>query len=300
MALEDKNKHSILFIETGGTTGGGSFEMLYHNLKFLDRQKYKPVVVFVNKNHYAELIRKMEIPVFIFTDCLLSKHVNRFLTLIFHKLARFIETFTPYLYLPYIRIIKAPLICKICRLIEKNDVELIHLHTQIQRDLFGVFAAKKMKVPCVSHLRSARSHGYESRRAKFCNQYVNCFLANSERVKSHWINLGLDNKKTKVVYNGILLNDIRPANIREEWNIQDEVKHIIGCVGRLSWEKGHTFLFNAFALLSETMPDTVLVIVGDGEIKKELEQNANKMGLREKLIFTGYQSKAAIISEAFN
>ena len=298
--LNDKTEYPILFIETGGTISGGSFEMLYQHLRFLDRQKYRPVVVFINKNHYAELIRKMDISVYILTDYLLSKHVNRFLTLILHKLSRFIEIFTPYLYLPYIRFIKAPLIYKICRLIKKNNIELIHLHTQLHRDLFGVFAAKKMKVPCISHLRSNRSHGFEARRARFCNQFITSYLAISKGIKNHWINLGLDKNKTKILYDGIIISSIKPANIRKDWNIGDEVKYIIGCVGRLSWEKGHIFLLNAFALFSKMMPDTVLVIVGDGDIKKELEQNAYDLGLREKIIFTGYQLNASDMTAAFD
>ena len=300
MVLNDNKTNRILFIETGGTSSGGSFRMLYYHLKFMDKQKYKPVVVFVNKSHYSDTIRKMGIPVYTLTDCLLSEHVTPLLTLVLHKTARFIETFMPFLYLTYIRIIKAPLIFQVCRIIDKYNIDIVHLHSQIQRDLFGVFAVKKMKVPCVSHLRSDRSKGYDQIRANFCNRFITSYLAISEKIRSYWLTLGLDDMKTILLYDGIFISEIKPADIRKEWDISDSNKYIIGCVGRLSWEKGHTFLLNAFKHFSETIPDAVLMIVGDGAIKKELELTANEIGIREKIIFTGHQLNSLEMIASFD
>ena len=300
MLVNDHKKGHILFIETGGTSSGGSFRMLYYHLKLMNKQKYNPVVVFINNNNYAESIRKMGIPVYIFTDYLLSGHLNPFLTKIFLKTARFVEVYMPFLYLTFIRVIKALLIYRVCRIVEKYEIDIIHLHTQIQRDLFGIFVVKKMKVPCISHLRSDVSYGFDYTRANFCNEFVTCYLANSKSIKSHWIKLGLADEKSKVIYNGLLLKNVKPTDIRKEWEIGNDVKYIIGCVGRLTREKGHTFLLNAFKHLSETMPDTILMIVGDGLIKKEIELLANELGVREKIIFTGHQLNSLEMIAAFD
>ncbi len=42
---------NILYLETG-VTGGGSFESLYEQVRELDREKFAPVVVFLNESKY--------------------------------------------------------------------------------------------------------------------------------------------------------------------------------------------------------------------------------------------------------
>ena len=288
MLVESDNGLSILFIESG-TWGGGSFESLYHHLRVLDKKKFKPVVVFISETHYAKTIRKMGIPVYIFTDYLQSKHMHNSLRFILHKLTRLIECYLPCIYLTHIRIIKAPLINNICRIVKKHRIDIIHLNTQIQRDLFGVFAARKTNRPCISHLRSDRSGDFNQKRAGFCNQYVSCYIANSKKIKEYWVDIGVDNNKTKIIYNGIPEESVKPLDIRKKWNINARVNNIIGCVGRLAWAKGHIFLLKSFKLLTESNADNALLIIGHGDLREELEKEVRDMGLEKNVYFTGYQ-----------
>ena len=58
-------------------------------------------------------------------------------------------------------------------------------------------------------------------------------------------------------------------------------------VGRLSPEKAHWRLMNAFALLNQEFPDTQLVIVGDGPLADELKDLASSLGVSDSVVFTG-------------
>ncbi|OAH51343.1 glycosyltransferase [Microbacterium oleivorans] len=58
-------------------------------------------------------------------------------------------------------------------------------------------------------------------------------------------------------------------------------------VGRLSTEKNHARLIRAFALLSATEPDTQLLIVGGGPLRRDLEQQVRDAGLTGRVILTG-------------
>jgi glycosyltransferase involved in cell wall biosynthesis len=60
-------------------------------------------------------------------------------------------------------------------------------------------------------------------------------------------------------------------------------------VGRLSVEKGHRFLVEAFARLGET--DWRLALVGDGWRREELEQQVRDLGIADRVDFLGYQSE---------
>ncbi len=64
-------------------------------------------------------------------------------------------------------------------------------------------------------------------------------------------------------------------------------KTIIGCVARLRKQKGHKYLIQSFAQVLRAKPDTVLLLIGDGEQKKEIVRQVNNLGLKEKIIFLG-------------
>ncbi len=58
-------------------------------------------------------------------------------------------------------------------------------------------------------------------------------------------------------------------------------------MGRLSYEKGHDLLLEAYATISEKYPDWGLEIIGDGPLRVELELLARKLGIQQKVTFHG-------------
>lgn len=63
---------------------------------------------------------------------------------------------------------------------------------------------------------------------------------------------------------------------------------VIGYIGRLSQEKGVSYLIEAFHNLSSDVPDAFLLICGDGPLKSELEEEVGRLGLSEKVLFSGF------------
>lgn len=64
-------------------------------------------------------------------------------------------------------------------------------------------------------------------------------------------------------------------------------KNII-TIGRLSPEKGQKDLIDVFKIVNKELPKTKLFIVGDGPLKKELENYTKELKLTDKIIFTGF------------
>ena len=64
-------------------------------------------------------------------------------------------------------------------------------------------------------------------------------------------------------------------------------KNII-TIGRLSPEKGQKDLIDVFKIVNKELPKTKLFMVGDGPLKKELENYTKKLKLTDKIIFTGF------------
>lgn len=64
-------------------------------------------------------------------------------------------------------------------------------------------------------------------------------------------------------------------------------RKVIVTVGRLSHQKNQTLLINAFAKCANRIPDYNLEIIGEGELKCELQHLINTLGLKERIKLKG-------------
>lgn len=64
---------------------------------------------------------------------------------------------------------------------------------------------------------------------------------------------------------------------------------VIGSVGRLSEQKGHADLLRAMVLVLQRMSDTELILVGDGELRSELENLSRELKIDNHVWFLGKQ-----------
>jgi CDP-glycerol glycerophosphotransferase (TagB/SpsB family)/glycosyltransferase involved in cell wall biosynthesis len=71
-------------------------------------------------------------------------------------------------------------------------------------------------------------------------------------------------------------------------------------VGRLSPEKNHARLLDAFAAVHLAHPDSQLVVVGSGPLLESLEHRAQKLGISADVIFTGHQGNPHAIMAVSN
>lgn len=92
--------------------------------------------------------------------------------------------------------------------------------------------------------------------------------------------------KRGVFGNGINLKII-PNSLRkiEHFDAVEKKNQVIG-VGRLSFEKGFDRLIEAFAKI-QNHDDWILVLVGDGPVRTQLEQQAVALGITERVVFLG-------------
>lgn len=83
----------------------------------------------------------------------------------------------------------------------------------------------------------------------------------------------------------IAVNTDRSA-VRNKFNIPDNMT-IIGTVSRLRHEKGTDILIEAFSLLARQRTDIFLLITGDGPDGDRLKEQADKLGISARTIFSG-------------
>jgi glycosyltransferase involved in cell wall biosynthesis len=68
-------------------------------------------------------------------------------------------------------------------------------------------------------------------------------------------------------------------------------------VGRLSGQKGQILLLEAFAGVVAKRPDAELVLVGDGEMRQEVEAAIARLGIQKNVRITGWAKNAHVREE---
>ena len=84
--------------------------------------------------------------------------------------------------------------------------------------------------------------------------------------------------------------DITQLNYLKKEKIDEElINPYLVTIGRLTKQKNHKFLINAFKVLKTKYHDLKLVILGDGELELELKKTSQYLGLSEDILFLGYK-----------
>ncbi len=107
------------------------------------------------------------------------------------------------------------------------------------------------------------------------------------------------------IYNGINIEKIQNKakenvdDFEEIFNDTDRMKFIT--IGRLSGEKGHKYLIEAYSEVIKEIPNSKLFIIGEGQLRGQLEEMIRIKGLESHIILLGlkenpykYISKANI------
>lgn len=97
----------------------------------------------------------------------------------------------------------------------------------------------------------------------------------------------IEEEKIKYIYNPLDIEEIM-GNIKGSSPFVENRINLIS-VGRLSYQKGFDVLINAFDIVVKKVPNVYLTILGDGILKKELEEQAEKLGILDRISFVGFK-----------
>ncbi len=86
--------------------------------------------------------------------------------------------------------------------------------------------------------------------------------------------------------------------IRDEFNIKDQF--VVGHVGRFHPQKNHLFLVDVFARVHEKYPNSILMLVGTGELMNLVKEKIAEYKLNDSVIFAGARSDVNELLSAFD
>ena len=177
------------------------------------------------------------------------------------------------------------------KLAKKNKYDLTHSFFSVPCGFISMLLKWEYGLPYIVSLRGSDVPGYSER---FVGLYrwvtpiilqvwngASFVIANSQGLKE----LALKSetkKKIGVIYNGIDTEEFFPTDVKKN---PDEFTII--CVSRVTPRKGIRFLIQAFKILSSKHNHLRLLIVGDGNEKKMLEDLVEDLELKDKVEFAG-------------
>ena len=171
------------------------------------------------------------------------------------------------------------LLTSIRQIIKKNEITIVHTHHRM-----AAFYIRLLKLvhPKLIHVYTAHNV-FKDKLSLYRFALKNAkSVAVGEAVNNN-LKEDVGITDSRVIYNGVVLKET-----------DDQVDEIIsyggiklGCIARLSEQKGLTYLLDAMSLLA--VKDIRLFIVGDGELRNELENKVEELDLQDSVIFLGYR-----------
>ncbi|RYQ70483.1 glycosyltransferase family 1 protein [Bifidobacterium pseudolongum] len=177
--------------------------------------------------------------------------------------------------------------------------------------VFPLHAAKQEHVP----IRIAHSHSTASPKEvaktvvkdvlRPCSRMFPTHLAACGELSARWLfgNATVDSGRVKMIRNAV---DLERFSVDEDmrWRIREELgvgdAFVIGQIGRLCYQKNQEFSLRVFAELLKIHKNAVLVLVGGGDERKQLEQEARSLGVFDRVKFLGIRKDVPALYNAFD
>lgn len=194
------------------------------------------------------------------------------------------------------------LIGRLKKFLKENHYDVVHINMgSFFPVLCCAIAAKQANVKLV--IAHSHSSGIYSKRKRmianmaapfltiFADKYCACSKLAAENLFSRRI---IASNKYHIIRNAIDTDkfkfDEEARNIKRKELGLSEADFVIGHVGRFVEVKNHAFLIDTFAELHNMNPDARLLLVGDGELRAEIEERTGQLRIRDSVVFAGQRS----------
>jgi len=185
-------------------------------------------------------------------------------------------------------------ILRLAEIIRKEKVQIIHTY-HFASDFLGTLLGIVLSVPVV--ISSRRDMGFKKKRLhKLAYRIINPFTtkiivvsrAVQDIVKKEE---NVAASKIATIYNGVNLKNFCPHR-----GDPDQLKQrfalplacpLVGMIANLHRVKGHLYFLKAARIVHQRMTHVHFLIVGDGELRLQLETFCHKVGLEKRVHFLG-------------
>lgn len=254
----------ILFVHYGDDWIRGSERCLLDLVKYLDLRHYTPFV-WTNNRTLIKQLSLMNI----------ANELNHFPLLLGWKAPRYDAV-------SWLNLIEYG-----CHIIEREQIELVHVNSAAPCQ-WMIAAARIKGVPLVTQLHC----GYTVRDRLTLGLHTSPHvIAVSQYVATPLLNDGYPANNLTVIHNGIdtqALIEQPKVDVKKKLGIPKQ-HFVFATVGSLIHRKGIDRLMTALRHLTLEYPNAHLVVIGDGPLRENLENQAEYLRLSRHIHFVGEQ-----------
>lgn len=191
----------------------------------------------------------------------------------------------------------------IARIVRENNYTVVHRHTGSAFGYFDLRAAKRGGAKALimhSHASSAGNrlvHDISKILLKIdcikfaCSKEAGEFLFGKDEKNIIIINNAIDGEKFR--FSAEKRTHIRRDNVKD-----NEI--VLGHVGAFYAVKNHEFIIDVFNELYKDNKNYVLWLVGDGELRFEIEQRVDELGIADRVRFWGNRKDVSDLLQAMD
>ena len=181
-------------------------------------------------------------------------------------------------------IIKTYLILK--KIIKKENINIVHSHHRM-----AAFYSKILNIFNRKFKRIYTAHNifYDKKMLMRYSLKGSKIVAVGDGVKNNLVKYyEIPEEKVEVIYNSIETKKNNKPTDDFIKNKQDKI--YIGTIGRLSEQKGMDIFIKAIANIINENKNIYGIIIGDGELRTDLEKITRKLNVQDNIMFLGYRS----------
>lgn len=299
-------KISILYLDNSFTFGGAIIS-LCHLLRGIDKTKYRPVVV---TGQPEDATKKYFDGLTTFNNRIKLKWHNNIvyclvMSLPFSRIKIVKKVIEIVRFIYWMMFVYLPEAYEYYKIGKRYNIDLVHLNNILGSQLPGIMAAKLLGVPCVAHLRDFERVSLSCR---FYAGLIDHHIAISNSIKDNLLKLGVRPEKITVVYDAVDLNEFdygRDVRVLKDEFAVANGQLLFGIFGRIIAWKGIKEFVNAALLVIKEVPRARAYVVGDvsdgnESYLTEVKSLAEKIGISDKIVFTGYREDVADLMKLMN
>ncbi|MHA1610308.1 MAG: glycosyltransferase [Candidatus Njordarchaeales archaeon] len=189
----------------------------------------------------------------------------------------------------------------VSRVIERNNIDLIHAHFAYPEGLVGLLTKRRIKKPLIVTLHGydilvEPSVGYGARLSRRIDHLIrkvlnsaDAIIVASKAVFNEARRIVNDVNKVHLIPNGVDTRRFNPnldgSTLRKKLGIEECI--VVFTLRAHEPKYGLEYLIKAAPMVINEKKDVAFVIGGDGTLRRYHELLAAKLGVKEKIIFTG-------------
>lgn len=216
---------------------------------------------------------------------------------------------------PEDRLMKSKKIHALTDQFRNRNFDLVHIQTPFLAHYAGIKLARELGIPCVETYHTFFEeylYHYVPLLPKFftkgitrrfsrsqCNA-VNAVIVPSTAMRNVLQKYGCESP-IHISPTGIQLEKFGAGNgarFRQNHGIAQD-RPLLVHIGRVAHEKNIGFLLEVTARLKTTCPDILFLICGEGPAQKPLQQQAQRMGLENNVMFVGYLNRETELLDCY-